>query len=124
MSRILIIEDTATFRQMLRATLEDMGHEVVETANGKLGIDRYRAEAFDVVMTDVIMPEKEGVETIIELRKFNPKVRIIAMSGGGALDASDYLGMALQLGAVRVLEKPFRQAELKSAIEAAVGLGS
>lgn len=117
MPRILLIDDETLFREMLRAALEGMGHEVVEAANGRIALGLYVPGHFDLVITDLIMPEKEGIETIIELRKLNPKVKIIAMSGGGRVTSVDYLQIARQIGAKKILAKPFLYEEIKAVID-------
>jgi CheY-like chemotaxis protein len=117
MANILLIDDDNLFRPMLCAQLEELGHTVTEAQNGKEGIAQYARVPADLVLTDLIMPEKEGIETIIELRKKWPGVKIIAMSGGGRASAASYLKTAQQLGAARVLHKPFSNDELTAAID-------
>jgi len=117
MSHILIIDDDDALRIVLKASLEQMGHTVVESTDGRNGVECYKDEAFDVVLTDLIMPDKEGIETILDLRKINPDVKIIAMSGGGRVGPGDYLLIARQVGAKRTLTKPFPLDDLKKAIE-------
>jgi CheY-like chemotaxis protein len=121
MAHILIIEDDDLFRRMLRATLEQEGHVVTEARNGSEGIAKHRDSAPDVVITDLIMPEKEGLETIIELRETCPGVRVIAMSGGGRGLPAGYLNLAQHLGAVRVLAKPFPREAILKAIREVLG---
>jgi CheY-like chemotaxis protein len=120
MPRILLVDDDESFRPMLQATLERFGHEVTAAKNGNEAIARYRERPADLVITDLVMPDKEGVETIRELRRETPPARIIAMSGGGRNNPSVYLTLASQLGAARLLAKPFSHAELLDAIEAAL----
>jgi CheY-like chemotaxis protein len=117
MSRILLIDDELMFRETLRAALEGMGHEVTEAGDGRKALGLYLPSRFDLVITDLIMPEVEGIETIIELRKLNPKVKIIAMSGGGRVTSVDYLQIARQIGAKKILVKPFQYEELKAVID-------
>jgi DNA-binding response OmpR family regulator len=116
MSHLLLIDDDDNFRKMLRTTLEDRGYEVTEACDGKEGLARHGARPADLVITDLIMPGKEGLETIIELRKLKPGLKIIAMSGGGRMSAKDYLPIARQLGAARVFAKPFANDALVAAI--------
>jgi len=118
MARILIVDDDDPFRCVLKASLERMGHVVSDTNEGRKALALYEPEAFDLVITDLIMPGKEGIETIMDLRKLNPRVKIIAMSGGGRVTSVDYLQIARQVGAKQVLAKPFPYEELKLAIEA------
>ena len=116
MARILVIDDEDEVRSMLRQMLEHAGHEVSEAVNGAVGIEIYERETSDLIITDIIMPEKEGVETIITLRRSNPALPIIAISGGGRLDATDFLSMAEKLGARHTLTKPFRRDQLLDAV--------
>jgi len=117
MAHLLIIDDDDLFRPMLRENLEQLGHTVTEASNGKEGLAQFARVQADLVLTDLIMPEKEGIETIIELRKKWPGVKVIAMSGGGRVSASNYLKTAQQLGAACVLHKPFSNDELTAAID-------
>lgn len=121
MARILVVEDEDAFRGMLAEILSREKHEVTTAANGSEAIKLARASVFDLVITDLIMPEKEGIETILELRHISPSTKIIAMSGGGRGSAKDYLLAASQLGASRTLAKPFSRQELLDAIAAALG---
>ena len=120
MSRILLIDDDEAFRTTLRLTLTQLGHNVSEACDGREGLQLHSVEPADVVFTDIIMPDREGIETIIALRRTQPDVRIIAMSGGGRVDARDYLSMAKKLGARCVLEKPFSIASMQNAIATAL----
>ena len=123
MPHILLVDDDDAFRKMLRLTLEQMGHSVTEARNGRDALLIHAMHPADVVLTDIIMPEKEGLETIMELRRAAHPARIVAMSGGGRGSALDYLGLAKRFGALAVLEKPFSNAEMSLAIEGALGVG-
>jgi DNA-binding NtrC family response regulator len=116
MARILIIDDDVHILRMLRQTLERKGYEVIEASNGKEGIRLYREEPADLIITDLIMPEKEGIETIKELRRDFPQLKIIAISGGGRIGAEAYLPMAKKLGAMRTFIKPIAREELLEAV--------
>jgi DNA-binding response OmpR family regulator len=116
MPHLLLIDDDELFRPMLRENLEQMGYTVTEARNGQEGLEKYASAPADLVLTDIIMPDKEGIETIVELRKKWPGVKIIAMSGGGRLTAASYLNVAQKLGAGCVLSKPFSTDELSAAI--------
>jgi YesN/AraC family two-component response regulator len=107
MARILVIDDDATIRLSLKLSLEDADHQVEEAANGLEGIGRFRANPADLVITDIFMPEKEGVELIDEIKRERPETKIIAISGGGRMNPDDYLTIARRLGAERTLLKPF-----------------
>lgn len=94
MPLILIIDDDDQIREMLRQMLERAGYEVTDAPNGKVAMKLYREQPADLIITDLIMPGKEGIETIIELRRDFPEVKIIAISGGGRIAPRDYLAMA------------------------------
>lgn len=121
MARILVIDDEDAYRQMIRQMLEQAGYDVLEVSNGKDGLNVYQAEKPDLVITDLIMPEQEGIETIIGLRRENPDARIIAISGGGRIAATDFLPIARKFGARHVLAKPFRREQLLEAIRDSLG---
>ena len=116
MARILLIEDDESVRTMLQMILVHFGHTVMEAGNGNEGLEQFRRAGADLVITDIVMPEKEGIEVLLELRKEQPPVKIIAISGGGRQSATDYLHLATLLGASTVLAKPFSSAELVAAI--------
>jgi CheY-like chemotaxis protein len=116
MQRVLIIDDDEQVRALLHEILDRAGYEVTEAANGLEGLNLYRAGPVDLVITDLLMPEKEGVETIVELRREFPDARIIAMSGGGRNAGRDYLSIAAQLGAGATMAKPFSRQEVLNAI--------
>ena len=117
MTSILVIDDDNDFRMIVCAILESEGYQVGEACEGEEGLSLYRANPTDLVLTDLIMPGQEGVETIIELRKDFPKARIIAMSGGGRAEPGSFLGFANKLGAADTLEKPFSRDLLLQTIE-------
>ena len=117
MANILVIDDDNDFRTILCATLEDAGHAVNEAGDGLAGIRSFRDSPADIVLTDMIMPEREGIETILELKRDFPDVKIIAMSGGGRLETNSFLSFAGKFGACGTLEKPFSAAHLLSAID-------
>ena len=122
MKRILVIDDDMQIRQMLRQMLERHGYEVVDAPDGKEGIKLYRQAPTNLIITDIIMPEKEGIETIIELRRDFPDVKIIAISGGSdALDAQNCLSYVKRLGVSHTFTKPFEQKELLKAIQELLG---
>jgi len=113
---ILVMDDEEQMRTMLRMLLEREGYEVVEASDGKEGLRRYRENPTDLIITDLIMPEKEGIETIMELRRDFPDVKIIAMSGGGRLDPGQYLRMAKNFGVRYTFAKPFEKEDLLKAV--------
>lgn len=121
MARILIIDDDVQILDMLRQILKSEGYEVVEAADGREGIRLYREDPADLIITDIIMPEKEGIETIIEFKRDFPDVKIIAISGGGRIGPEEYLPMAEMLGAKRTFSKPVEREELLEAIRELIG---
>ncbi len=117
MARILLIDDDHAVRTMLRLTLIHFGHTVFEACNGREGLEMFKHANADLVITDIVMPEKEGLEVLIELQKKQvPPVKIIAISGGGRQKAKDYLRLAKLMGAAKVLAKPFSNEVLMAAI--------
>ena len=118
MARILIIDDEQLFRQMLRQMLELAGHKVTEAADGGQGIEAQRKEPADLVITDIFMPEKEGISTIQELKQEFPDVKVIAVTGGGNKRCGfEYLRFAENVGADKTLNKPFERQEILDAID-------
>lgn len=117
MARILVVDDDISIRALLREILEEEGHLVEEAGDGKQGVLCYRAQPADLVITDILMPEKDGVELIMDLQESYPEVKIIAMSGGGrGLDAQFSLRIAKDFGAVQQLEKPFTQKQVLATV--------
>lgn len=117
MYRVLIIEDDDFVQKMLKQTFERAGYEVATAPNGRIGINLYQSNPFDVVITDLIMPDMEGIETITHLRKSHPGVKVIAISGGGRNKPDEYLHMAEKLGAARTFAKPVNRQQLLKAVE-------
>ena len=117
MERILIIDDEQQIRSMLRLMLERDGYEVVEASDGIEGISAYRQKPADLIITDLIMPNKDGIGMIIELQKEFPDVKIIAMSGGGLNKPDGYLKGAKKLGAACTLTKPIDREKLLRAVK-------
>lgn len=116
MARILVIDDDPGFRELLTEALAGAGHEVVCAPDGKVGMNLYYERQADIVLTDMIMPEKDGVEVICEIRRDYPDTKVIAFSGGATLGPYTYLQMAHRLGAARVFAKPFKMRDLMDAI--------
>lgn len=112
MADILVIDDEPLVRKTVRMTLERDGHAIAEAENGVAGLRRCAEQAFDLVISDILMPGKEGIETIRELRAAYPALRILAMSGGGRTAHADFLTIASKLGANETLKKPFEPALL------------
>ena len=101
--------------------LQKEGYEVVEATDGNQGLKIYLENACDLVITDPIMPEKEGIETIIDIKRHNPQAKIIAISGGGKMTSDKYLPTALKIGASSALSKPFNPKELLETIHSLLG---
>jgi len=116
MARILVIDDEPYILLMLKKMLEKDGHEVDMALNGMEGIKLFEKNRFDLLITDIIMPEKEGLEIIMELKKENPGLKIIAISGGGRLQPEGLLRCAQHFGASKVFQKPFKQSDLKESV--------
>lgn len=117
MARILLIEDDDAIRHVVRMVLSLHGHQVMEAENGRVGVELFACTGADLVLTDIVMPEKEGLETILELRKKHGAKKIIAMSGGGRMSPDAYLKIAQSMGATKVLLKPFTNDELLRAVK-------
>ena len=109
MKRILVVDDEEQIRTMLTYMLELEGYTVFSAKNGEEGLDLVGRLAFDLVITDMIMPVKDGLKFIMELVKDYPNLKILAISGGGAIKAERYLTMAGYLGDIATLEKPYKQ---------------
>jgi two-component system, response regulator, stage 0 sporulation protein F len=116
-ARILVIDDDAEIRHLIRRILEKEDHEVLDAPNGKIGVELYEQKVPDVIITDMVMPEMEGAETIVNIRSRCLDAKIIAISGG-----SDFVGAPTCLrvgevvGAMRTLSKPFTHAEIREAV--------
>lgn len=121
MPRVLVVDDDDEVREMLRQMLERKGYEVTTAADGKQGIARYREDPPDLIVLDIVMPEKEGLETIMELRRDDPGVKIIAISGGGRIGPQSYIEVARALGAQRTFAKPFDRQEFLAAVRDLAG---
>lgn len=116
MAKILIIEDDEEVREYLESVLSRAGYECISAHNGQAGVDLFLADPADLVITDIIMPEKDGIETIMDLRRKNNSLKVIAISGGGRAEPENYLHSAKLLGANRAMKKPFTNEEMLDAI--------
>jgi CheY-like chemotaxis protein len=115
--KILVIDDDGRFRRLAAKILTAEGHEVIEANDGAEGLRVFQKEKPRLVITDIIMPNQEGIETILELRRENPMIKIIAMSGSlGPSGGAGFLRMAQQLGADETIAKPFRPEELRTVV--------
>lgn len=113
---ILVIDDDAAMRRYIKATLERAGHTVIEAQDGAEGLKIKRATPVNMIIVDIFMPEKDGLETIIELRAESPACPILAMSGGGSMGEMSFLDYSRQFGAKELLRKPFRPDDLLAAV--------
>jgi YesN/AraC family two-component response regulator len=114
--RILIIDDDFHVRDMMERLLRRAGYDAQLAENGVEAVKMHRENPMDLVITDIIMPEKEGLEIITEFRRDYPAVKLIAISGGGRIGPANYLKMARLLGAERTFAKPVDTSQLLSAI--------
>lgn len=117
MAGILIVEDDKELREMLKISLTRRKHTVIEAGNGREAITHFRAGVTDLVVTDLIMPEEDGLKVIIKLRELKPSIKIIAISGGGKAGPASYLNLARALGADAIFSKPFSTNDLIAKIE-------
>ena len=117
MARILVIDDDNHIRETVRRVLEARGHNVRVVEDGADGIDSIAESAPDLVITDIFMPGQDGIETLVELRKAFPKLKVIVMSGGDSSGVMNLLEDAKLLGANRTLPKPFKPEELMEAVD-------
>lgn len=121
MPRFLVADDNLAIRTLLTEILEGNGHEVETAPNGLAAAKCLQNRIFDVLITDIFMPEKDGIELIMEVRTQYPKMRVIAISGGGPGVGVDLLKPALRLGAAKILRKPVSRADLLQSIDEVLG---
>jgi CheY-like chemotaxis protein len=117
MPGVLIVEDDKELREMLKLSLLRRNFTVLEAENGKAAITHFKPLITDLVVTDLIMPEEDGLKVVIKLRELKPSIKIIAISGGGKVGPGSYLNLAKALGADAVYSKPFSINELIAKIE-------
>ena len=120
MAHILIIDDDDQIREMLKIMFEKKGYQVSLAENGAVAINAFMKNPADIILTDIFMPEKEGIEIIMELKELHPDLKIIAMSGGGKVAPEAYLKIAKRLGAEITFTKPVDISKLMNAVEVLV----
>lgn len=121
MAHILVVDDEAEVRQLIHDLLIREGHELTLAENGRQALEKAQQKPVDLVITDLIMPEMEGLETIRRLKREHKNIKIIAISGGGRTDPNDYLRTARVFGACKTIQKPFVMAEFIRAVKDALG---
>ncbi len=117
MPGVLIVEDDKELREMLKMSLLRRNFTVLEAENGKEAITHFKPSLTDLVVTDLIMPEEDGLKVVIKLRELKPSIKIIAISGGGKVGPGSYLNLAKALGADAIYSKPFSINDLTAKIE-------
>jgi CheY-like chemotaxis protein len=122
MARILLADDNADLLEIQREVLCDAGHHVTTATTGSEAVKKTRHRVFDLVITDIVMPDGDGIETIVHLRKRHPSTKIIAMSGGGRLGAENYLPVAEKLGAAKAVAKPVTARQLLAMVDQVLGM--
>ena len=114
--RILVVDDNEDLGSTIQALLQADGFQVDVAADGHAALALHQSNPADVVITDLFMPDKDGIETIVELRKQSPRIKIVAISGWTSTQGSDYLQVAREIGATVTLQKPFDPAELSRVV--------
>ncbi|MEO5336164.1 MAG: response regulator [Magnetospirillum sp. WYHS-4] len=117
MARILVVDDEEPIRYALRLALQASGHDVDEAEDGKRALKALAGHDYDLVIADILMPEKDGIEMILDLKKIRPSLPVIAISGGGQMGARTYLEMAGDFHAEATLGKPIRPRDLMETVE-------
>lgn len=120
MANILIVDDEPSLLRTVRTMLERQGHSVSQASDGKSALRQFEETPFDLVISDIYMPEMDGVEFLIRLHQLFPRAKIVAMSGGGRLPKDKALRTMSTLGAIDILEKPFPPRELEEVVRKAL----
>ncbi|MCK4992634.1 MAG: response regulator, partial [Bacteroidales bacterium] len=118
MLKVLVIDDSSVIVDYIKGNLEEAGYEVCTADNGKAGIEMIDKYDLDLVITDIIMPERDGVEVMLYIKRLYPDIRTIVITSGGAIAAKDHLSMASKLGADFVIQKPVDPLQLLATISA------
>jgi CheY-like chemotaxis protein len=124
MAGVLIVEDDRELREMIATSLMRRKLTVIEASNGKEAIMHFKPSIIDLVVTDIIMPEEDGLKVIMRLRELKPSIKVIAISGGGKAGPGSYLNLAKALGADAVYSKPFSMNDLIERIENMLNTGN
>jgi CheY-like chemotaxis protein len=117
MAGILLVEDDHDLRTMLKSSLQKGSHLIIEASDGKEALQKFKSLLIDLVITDLVMPEQDGIGLIMELKKLKPDIKIIAISGGGKAGPANYLSIAETLGADAVFAKPFSLNSFQEKVE-------
>ncbi len=123
MKKILLVDDEEAIRTMVRAVLKTDTRSFSEAANGHAAQALLDTDTFDLVISDVIMPDCDGIELIMAIRRKLPDIPVIVMSGGGRVNAAHYLNLAAKLGAMSIFEKPFNTVKLRTTVTEILGDG-
>lgn len=118
---ILVAEDDPELAKLIIASLQRLGHSVTAVTDGRLGLKSFKEGSFDLILTDLVMPHKDGLELITAVRRLDPHVKIIAVSGGYRINSLDMMALAKASGANEILYKPFGIAELEQAVALQLG---
>lgn len=121
MLTVLVVDDEKGLRAVMKRTLEGKGYRVVEAADGNQALEVLRQERPDLVISDIIMPDCDGIEAILAIKKESPGTKVLAISGGGRVHAMDLLALAPRAGADDTLDKPFRQSDLLKRVADLIG---
>lgn len=121
MPTVLVVDDEKGLRAVIRRTLEGRGYRVIEAADGNQALELFRRERPDLVISDVIMPDCDGIEAILSIKREGSAAKVLAISGGGRVHAMDLLALAPRAGADGTLAKPFRQSELLKRVADLIG---
>jgi len=122
-SKILVVDDELSVRNMVKDIIESDCHEVVVALNGLEALNMCANTTFDLIITDIVMPEKNGIDLIMEVRQKYPDIPVIAISGGGDITGRyDYLEIANLVGAKNIIKKPFTVNDIRSAVDSVLGV--
>lgn len=120
MAHVMIIDDDQYVRSVVKQMLEVDGYEVTEAEDGRKGYEKHKENQADLIITDIIMPEEGGLETIMKIKRDYPETKIIAISGGGRIVQVDFLAIAKNLGVTKTMQKPLERIELLKAVKEAL----